>query len=68
MGEKEILDHVLRLKPQEKFLLVESILESLDHPDKTLDDIWAAEAQKRLQAYRDGKIATHSMEEVFKEI
>ena len=67
MSEKEILDQVLKLKPHARFSLVESILKSLDHPDKNLDDIWAEEAQKRLDAYRAGKLKTYSMDEVFKE-
>ncbi len=39
-----------------KDLLDEAMIESLDGPDKKLDEIWAEEAEKRLKAYRDGKL------------
>jgi hypothetical protein len=31
-----------------------------------LDDIWAEEAEKRLKAYREGRLEGISMEEIFK--
>jgi putative addiction module component (TIGR02574 family) len=67
MSTKEILEQALRLKPEERFIVVEGLLESLDEPDKKLDDIWAAEAEKRLKAYREGRLERIPMEEVFKE-
>jgi len=62
---KEILEHALKLKPAEKFMLIEGLLTSLDEPDKTIDEIWAVEAEKRLRAYKEGKLKTVSYEEVF---
>jgi len=40
---KDILEHALKLKPAEKFMLIEGLLTSLDEPDKTIDEIWAIE-------------------------
>jgi len=60
-----VIKEALQLKPQEKFVVIESLLESLDKPDKSLDEIWAAESKKRLKAYREGKISAIPMEEVF---
>ena len=62
---KDILEHALKLKPAEKFMLIEGLLTSLDEPDKTIDEIWAIEAEKRLRAYKEGKLKTVSYEEVF---
>lgn len=62
---KDILKHALKLKPAEKFMLIEGLLTSLDEPDKTIDEIWAVEAEKRLRAYKEGKLKTVSYEEVF---
>lgn len=62
---KNILDQALKMPPAEKFLLIEGLLQSLDEPDKTLEEIWAVEAEKRLQAYKEGKLKTVSYEEVF---
>jgi len=67
MAGKEILKQALRLKPEERFTVVEGLLKSLDEPDKKLDDIWAEEADKRLKAYREGRLEGIPMEEVFKD-
>ena len=45
---KTLLEKALQLKPQEKFLIVEGLLLSLDEPDKKIDEIWAIEAEKLL--------------------
>ncbi len=67
MGTKELLDEAMKLKPEERFSLVEGLIKSLDEPDKKLDEIWAEEAEKRLNAYRAGKLQGVPMEEVFKD-
>lgn len=67
MSTKEILEQALRLKPEERFIVVEGLLKSLDEPDKKIDDIWAEEAEQRLRAYREGRIEGIPMEELFKE-
>jgi putative addiction module component (TIGR02574 family) len=56
MGTKEILEQALKLKPEERFALVESLIRSLDEPNMKLDDIWAEEAEKRLRAYRGERL------------
>ena len=67
MGTKELLDEAMKLKPEERFSLVEGLIKSLDEPDKKLDEIWAEEAEKRLKAYRAGKLQGVRIEEVFKD-
>ena len=67
MGSKEILSEALKLAPEERFRVVEGLLTSLDQPDKTLDEIWAEEAEKRLAAYREGRMEGIPMEEIFKD-
>lgn len=67
MTAKRLLEQALQLRSSERFLLLEGLLESLDYPDKTCDAIWAEEAEKRLTAYRDGRVKTHSYEAVFGE-
>jgi len=64
---KEILEKALKLKPQDRFLLIEGLLQSLDEPDKDIDEIWAEEAEKRLKAYREGRLKGIPYEEVFGE-
>ncbi len=67
MISKEILKQALKLKPDERFMVVEGLIKSLDEPDSLLDSIWAEEAEKRLNAYRAGNLEGIPMEEIFKE-
>ena len=67
MGSKEILEKALRLKPHEKFTIIEILLKSLDEPNKEIDEIWIMEAEKRLKAYREGRLKGIPMEEIFVE-
>ena len=62
-----IIKTALNLKPQERLLVIESLLSSIDNPDKELDEIWAREAEKRLLAYKKGRLETHTLQEVFGE-
>jgi len=65
MSNVQILEEALRLKPQEKFMIIETLLQSLDQPDNKIDDLWANEAEKRLQNYRNQIVKTFSFSEVF---
>jgi len=67
MGTKDLLAEAMKLKPEERFTLVEGLIKSLDEPDKKFDEIWANEAETRLKAYREGKLEGVPMEEIFKE-
>lgn len=62
---RSILDHAINMRPADKFVIIEGLLNSLDEPDKTIDEIWAIEAEKRLMAYKEGNLKTLSYEEVF---
>ncbi len=64
MNNKEILKQAIALKPDDRFMIVEGILKSLDEPDKKIDDIWAQEAEKRLKAYRKGELKGIPMEDI----
>ncbi len=66
MSSKDILKQALKLKPDERFIVVEGILKSLDEPDSSLESIWVEEAEKRLKAYREGKTKGIPLEKVFK--
>ena len=65
MSNVQILQEALQLTPQERYIVVESLLKSLDIPNENIDSIWADEAQQRLQNYRDHKVQTIPFEEVF---
>jgi hypothetical protein len=55
---RSILDHAINMRPADTFIIIEGLLNSLDEPDKTIDEIWAIEAEKRLNAYKEGNLKT----------
>ena len=66
MGSTEtLLKEALRLKPRDRFLLIDGLIRSLDEPDKHIDAIWAEEAEKRLNAHRKGKTQAVPSRDVF---
>ncbi len=65
MKSREILEKALQLKPFERLIILEGLLRSLDEPDKEIDEIWAIEAEKRLNAYREGRLKGIPIEEIF---
>lgn len=65
MSNLEILEKALTLPAAERSIIVEGLLKSLDAPDEAINDIWAAEAEKRLAAYREGRLKAVPMEEIF---
>jgi len=67
MKSKQILENALNLKPLDKIGIIEGLLKSLDEPDKTIDEIWAIEAEKRIKAYRNGKLKGVEFSEIFED-
>ncbi len=43
MKSQEILNQAITLKPEERFIIIEGLLKSLDEPDQKLDKIVDAE-------------------------
>ena len=39
MSSKDVLEQALKLKPEERFMVVEGLIKSLDEPDSSLDAI-----------------------------
>ena len=67
MSNKEIIESALKLTPQEKLLIVDSILRSLDEPDKEIEEIWLQEAERRLKLFREGKLKGLPFEQLISE-
>jgi len=65
MLEQQILKEALTLAPKNRASLVEKLLASLDQPDKAIDELWAEEAENRIDAYETGNIKAISTEQVF---
>jgi putative addiction module component (TIGR02574 family) len=56
MNTKALIDTALKLPPDERFALIDELMHSLDRPDPDLDRIWIEEAERRLAAYRSGRV------------
>ena len=65
MGKNEILEQALHLKANDRFLLIEELLKSLDKPDENINKIWEEEANRRVDLHKDGKLETVSEKDFF---
>jgi len=66
---KELTEQALRLPPDERVVLAESLLLTIDEKDDLLvDESIMAELERRLQDFRDGKVIGIPAEEAFRRI
>ncbi len=65
MGKRELLEEARKLDPAERFELVDAVLQTLDRPDPEVDRVWLEEAERRLAAYRAGRVRGVPVEEIF---
>ena len=65
MNSEKLLKEALTLKPQERFLIVEALLKSLDKPDEEIEAIWNDEIEKRSRALDGGKLKTIPFDKIF---
>lgn len=68
MSTTELIQAALKLAPHERYIVVDSLMKSLDRPDEELDQVWLDEAERRLKAYDEGRLGAVSMEQVFTRI
>jgi putative addiction module component (TIGR02574 family) len=66
---EQILAEALKLPPVERAELVENLLSSFEFRSRrTIDALWAQEAENRIDAFERGEIAAIPAKEVFAEI
>ncbi len=66
---EKVLAEALSLSPKERVTLAENILSSLDSASqKNIDDLWAREAEDRIEAFDRGEIKSTSAKAVFEKI
>jgi hypothetical protein len=56
MTTRELLELALSLPVEERLLLADSILKSVNAPDSLIDVSWVEEAKRRLAELRSGKV------------
>jgi len=62
---ENVFKEALTLKPSEKAQLIDQLISTLDKSDNEIDELWAIEAENRIDAYDQGKIKAISLEKVF---
>lgn len=66
---EQVLAEALKLSPVERAELVENLLSSFEfQPRKTIDALWAQEAEDRINAFEQGEMAAIPAKDVFAEI
>ncbi len=68
MNTKKIIDEAVSLPVEERALIVDSLLRSLNPPESEIDKKWAAIAKRRLAELKSGSVKTVPGEEVFEKI
>ena len=62
---EQILNEISPLKPLDKLQLIDKILASLNQPSSAIDEIWANEAEARVDAYDRGLVSVVNEDDVF---
>ncbi|MDP2983198.1 MAG: addiction module protein [Candidatus Latescibacter sp.] len=68
MKTKELIAEVISLSVEERAMVADSLLKSLNPPESEIDKKWAAVAKRRLEQLRSGEVQPVPGEEVFQKI
>ena len=68
MKIKDLIEEAEALPVEERALVADALLRSLNPPDARMDEKWASVARKRLEEARSGAVETVPGEDVFKKI
>lgn len=68
MKTKDLINEVISLPVEERAIVADTILRSLNPQDSEIDRKWADIAKKRLSELRHGEMSVISGEEVFEKI
>ncbi len=56
MNTQELITEVISLPVEDRALIVDYLLKSLNHAEPDIEKAWAEEAQRRLEELRSGKV------------
>lgn len=69
LSKKEVLSEALCLPPIERAELIEELFFSFDGDDrKTIDSLWAQEAEDRIEAFRRGEFSAIPAGDLFADL
>jgi len=67
-GIKEIIQEATALPVEERVIVVDTLLRSLNIPNPDIDKAWASVARRRLAELRSGRVRAVPGEQVFERI
>ena len=65
MNTKELIEEVISLPVEDRALVADSILKSLNKPDNDIDRKWASVSKRRLEELQSGDVKAVPGDEVF---
>lgn len=68
MSTQDLIAEAMSLPVEERALVADSILRSLNAPESEIDGKWAAVAQRRLAELRSGRVKPIPGDEVFRKV
>jgi hypothetical protein len=68
MKTKELIAEIILLPVEERAMVIDSLLKSLNLPESEIDKKWAEVAKRHLEQLRSGEIRSIPGEEVFQRI
>jgi len=68
MNTRELIEQAILLPVEDRALMIDSLLRSLNQPESEIDKKWSEVARKRLNELRSGSVAPIPGDEVFKKI
>ncbi|NTW82307.1 MAG: addiction module protein [Chlorobiaceae bacterium] len=68
MNTKQLIDEAVSLPVEERALVVDSLLRSLNQPESEIDKKWSVEAKRRLAELRSGQVKAIPGDEVFAKV
>ncbi|MCF6355623.1 MAG: addiction module protein [Candidatus Polarisedimenticolaceae bacterium] len=68
MNTRELISEAVSLPVEERALVVDSLLRSLNQPESEIDKKWAVVAKRRLVEMRSGTVSAVPGEQVFERI
>lgn len=67
-GTREIIQDAIALPVEERAMIVDSLLRSLNMPDREIENKWIGVAHRRLEELRSGRVIAIPGDEVFSNI
>jgi len=65
--DKALLEKALEISPNERVVLAELILASIDHEEDEIRELWLSEVKDRIKAVNEGKAKLLDFERLYNE-